>query len=808
MFSGLIQDVRYAIRQLKGSPGTTAVAVFTLALGIGANTSIFSNVNALLLRPFEFPNLDRVVAVWETVQSATSIKASPADFRDWTQQSKSFEHLAAIQSWDANLTGAGVAERAEGYRVTPEFFPLLDVPTVLGRSIGASDLQQGAAPVVVVSYGFWQRHLAADANIVGRNLLLNGKSFTVVGVAGQGGDFPVGAQIWTPLDFTPAETADRTNHYLIVLGRLHKNVSIATAGADLQAIAHRLGEQFPGSNSGHGIRVVSLVEDATTGTRQFVLVLMGAAVFVLLLACVNVANLQLARAAGRQREMAVRLGLGASRWQLIRQLLVESTTLASIGACAGVILSSWEMVLLRGNIPDFIVEHVPGLKNVRLDWRVLAFTIAMAVLSGVISGLAPALRFSRSTAAGALRENARGTSASAGTGKLRAILVTSEMALALVLLVGAGLMVKGFRHLITVEMGFDRSQVLTFRVALPETKYQSDDQVRGYYDRVLRILQSMPGVKSAAAVTSVPSSWSWNWTVYEAEGAPPSKPGEMPTTISQIVTPDFFPTLRVPIIEGRFLTAQDSRDSAPVAVISAALARRAFPGQNAIGKHLTLGGSEHHEPQRLIVGIVGDIRTNPFDSGFDPTAYVPLTQVPGRSSSIVVRTGSDPSAFAAGAMAQLRSVDPDTPAFDVRSLEQVISDNASGVESSARMMLIFGFIALTLSAAGIFAVMAYTVGQRTHEIGVRMALGAQRVDVLRLVVSSALKMGGIGLAIGLVISAMMARALSSALFGVVQIDVSVFAALTALLIAVAGIAAFIPARWATKVDPMQALRYE
>jgi putative ABC transport system permease protein len=535
---------------------------------------------------------------------------------------------------------------------------------------------------------------------------------------------------------------------------------------------------------------------------------MGAAVFVLLLACVNVANLQLARASSRQREMAVRLGLGASRWQLVRQLLVESTTLASIGAFAGIVLSSWGMVLLRGDIPAFIVEHVPGLKNVRLDWRVLAFTIGMALFSGILSGLAPAMRFSRNTAASALRENARGTSATAGAGKLRAILVTSEMALALVLLVGAGLMVKGFHHLITVEMGFDRSQVLTFRVALPETKYQTDDQVRGYYDRVLRNLQSMPGVKSVAAVTSVPSSWSWNWTVYEAEGAPPSKPGEMPTAISQVVTPDFFATLRVPIIEGRFLTAQDSRDSAPVAVISAALARRAFAGQNAIGKHLTLGGSDHHEPERLIVGIVGEVRTNPFDSGFDPTVYVPLTQIPVRSSSIVIRTGSDPNAFAAGAMAQLRSVDPDTPAFDVRSLEQVIADNASGVESAARMMLIFGFIALTLSAAGIFAVMAYTVGQRTHEIGVRMALGAQRVDVLRLVVSSALKMGGIGLAIGLLISGMMARALSSALFGVVQIDVAVFAALTTLLIAVAGFAAFIPARWATKVDPMQALRYE
>lgn len=806
MLGGLIQDVRYAIRQLKNRPGSTAIAVVTLALGIGSNTAIFSNVNALILRPFEFPDLDRVVAVWETVQSTTSVKAAPANFRDWTEQSSSFKNLAAIQGWDANLTGAGVAERAEGYRVTSQFFPLLGMSPRLGRNLGDIDFQQGAAPVVVISYGFWQRHLAADSNIVGKNLLLNGQKFTVVGVAGQGADFPVGAQVWSPIDLGPTGTADRSNHSLAVLGRLKEGGTPSTATADLQRIANRLGAQFPATNQGHGVRVIRLVEDATTGTRQFVLVLMGAAVFVLMLACVNVANLQLALAASRQREMAVRLGLGASRWQLIRQLLVESTVLSLLGASAGILISGWGMALLRGDIPDFIVAHVPGLANVHIDLRVLSFTITIAFVSGILSGLAPALRFSRSTVAGTLKENARGAGASAGAGKLRAILVTSEMALALVLLVGAGLMVKGFRNLINVEMGFDRTRVLTFRVFLPEGKYQTDDQVFGYYDRLLRRLETVPGVQSVAAVSSVPSAWDWNWTVYRAEGAPPAKQGEMPSTVSQIVSPEFFATLRVPLIQGRLLTPEDTRKSTPVAVISATLARKAWPNQDPVGKHLTLGGGEKTEPERLIVGVVGDIRANAFDSEFDPTTYVPLSQVPARSSAFVIRTVAEPRSLATAAATEVRAADPDIPAFDVRSLEQVIADNASGVESSARMMFIFGLVALALASAGIFAVMAYTVGQRTHEIGVRMALGAQRVDVLRLVVSSAVKMGTVGLLIGLAIAAAMARALSSALFGVVQLDLFVFGGLTMLLISVAAIAAYIPARWATKVDPMQALR--
>ncbi len=776
--NGLFQDVIYGLRMMRKSPGVTALAVITLGLGIGANTAIFSNVNALLLRPFAFTDLDRVAVVYETVpkQGADDVKAAPANFRDWTEQNKTFAYLAAVHGWDANLTGQGVAERVEGYQVTADFFTLLGIAPQRGRQIGSADFEHGTAPVVVLSNGFWQRHLGGDP--------------------------------WTPLDLGSTTGTDRENHFLQVIGRVKAGTSIAQAQADLQAIANRLGQRLPNTNAGHGIRVVRLVEDLTFGTRQFVLVLMGAAVFVLLLACVNVANLQLARVSSRQKEMAVRIGLGASRWQLVRQLLVESVLMALLGAGAGVLLAQWGMNLLRRSLPLFIMEHVAGLKHLEIDSRVLWFTLAIAVLSGILAGLVPALRFSRGELSDILKENTRSVSSSSGAGRLRSLLVVSQVALALVLLVGAGLMVTGFRNLLTVEMGFDRTRVLTFHIALPAEKYQKDDQIRAYYDRVLREMQSLPGVESVGCVTSLPSGWSWNWTEYTAEGRPPTSASERPSAISQVVTPDFFRTLRVPLVQGRLITAADREGALPVVVISERMARDNWPGQSPLGKHLKLGRADGAEPERTIVGVVRDVRSSGFDNAPDPTTYVPFAQMPQASSAIVVRASTDPSGLASAVIGRVRSIDPDEPPYDVRSLEQVISDNVSGVESSARMMMIFGFTALVLAATGIFAVMSYSVTQRTHEIGVRMALGARRFDVLKLVVGKAITLAAVGLAIGVSIALMLSYALSSVLFGVIRIDSIVFVLLTFMLAAVAALAAYIPARGATKVDPMQALRYE
>lgn len=808
--TGLIQDVRYGLRLLWRRPGFTAVAVITLALGIGANTTTFSTVNAMLLRPFPFPNLNRIVTVWETApkQDDNHLSPAPANFREWSEQSTQIDQLAAVRGWDANLTGGSVAEHVEGSQVTANFFSLLGMRPQLGRYIGSADFQGGVAPVVVISHRFWQQHLGADPGLVGRQLLLNGQKFIVIGITSADFDFPTGSKVWTPLDLNGTAKEDRENHYLTVFGRLKDGVSVSQAQANLETIAASLGKLYPKTNASHGVRVINTVEDLTFGSRQFVLMLMGAAVFVLLLACANVANLQLARASGRQREIALRAALGASRWHVGRQLLVESVLLALLGSGGALFLSSWWLNIVRRTIPPFIVEHIAGLKHLQIDSRVFLFTLLVAMITGIVAGLAPAWHFSRPNVNDTLKEGSRGGSPTASRGRFRTLLVVSEMALSLVLLVGAGLMVKGFRTLVTNDMGFDRGNVLTFHIVLPEAKYRDKDRIRGFYEQVLRNIQALPGVESAACVTSLPSGWTWNWVDFRAEGKPPASPADMPSVISQVVAPGFFPALRVPLRQGRLLSDQDGPNAPPVVVISETMARQNWPDQNPLGKHIQLGRPQAAQPFRTVVGVVGDVQPVPLDHDPAPTAYVPFAQQPESASAFVVRTSGNPLTFAGPVNAQLHAMDADQPAYDIRSLEQVVSDGLSGIESSAQMMLTFAVCALILAAAGIFAVMAYSVTQRTHEIGVRVALGARRFDMLSLVVGGAMKMAAVGLGIGLVLALLLTRALSSVLFGVVQIDIVTFALLTSLLALVAALAAYIPARWAMRVDPMVALRHE
>ena len=807
----LTQDLKYGLRMLAKSPGFTAVAIVALALGIGANTVMFSSINAMLLRPFAFRDLDRAVDVWETVpsQNRQHLPAAPANFRDWEEQTKGIELLAAIRGWDVNLTGKDLAERLECFQVTANFFPLLGIPAQLGRTIVADNFGTGRNAVVVLSHGFWQRHFGADPTIIGQSVLLSGQKFTVIGVMPSDFDFPVGAEAWVPLDFTLQEASDRANNSLQVFGRLKAGVSTAKAQDDLETIAARLGREYPQTNAGHGVRVMGLVDDLSFGSKQFVGVLMGGAGFVLLLACANVANLLLARVTGRQKEIAVRLALGAGRWQIARQLIVESTLVSLLGGLAGLLLAGWDLDLTGNTLPPFILQHVPGLKHLQADWRVLVFTIVVALLAGILVALAPALHISRPDLNEVLKEGTRSGTTSPSRHRLRSLLVVTEIALALVLLVSAGLMVRGFRNLANEALGFDRSHVLTFRISLAESKYNNAERIRGFYEQLIQKLQSLPSVESAAAVTAVPGGW-WGWssTPYSAEGQPPEALGEIRSAGAQTVTPEFFRALRVPLLKGRFISAQDGPEAPLVVDLSEGLARQIWPHEEAVGKRLRFGRPENNEPWRTVVGVVGGVRPTPWEKQADLTAYFPLAQAPQASTGLVVRTSGDPLALAAAVRSQALALDSEQPPYDLRSLEQLISDDLSGVEYSAQTMIGFGILALVLAAAGIFAVMAYSVLERTHEIGVRMALGARRADVLRLVIGNAAKLAAVGLGLGVAGAWAMTRVLTSLLFGVVRMDLLTFAGLTALLAAVAALAAYVPASWATKVEPMEALRYE
>lgn len=806
----LLQDLRYGFRMLTKSPGVTAVAVLALALGIGSNTSIFTSVNAMLIHPFPFERLDRLVAVWETApqQNEDHLSTAPANFRDWRDQSHSFQELAAGHGWEVNLTGAGAPERVDGYQVTPAFFSLLGMRAEMGRMLSAQDFEAEHTPVIVVGYGFWQERLGANPGVIGSRVRLNGQEHTIVGVMPEDFEYPMGVDVWGPLDLRAAEVTNRTDHYLQVLGRLRPGVSGAQAEADLQTIAGRLARQFPQTNAGHSARAVNLVNELLQGSRQFALVLMGAAGFVLLLACANVANLHLARGSARRKEIAVRLALGASRGRIARQLLIESLLQSLLGAAAGAGLAYAGLEWDRGNIPAFVLHHVPGLKHMHIDGYVLAFTAAIAVAAGILAGLGFAWHASRADMNEALKESARGGGSGSSSHRLRGVLVVTEIALALVLLAGAGLMVKGFRQLMNTYPGYDRRNVLTFRVALPESKYREENRVREFYRQLVERLGGLPGVEAAAATSNLPGQWDWTRTPYATEGQAAAAPGELRLAISQAVTPDVFRVLRIPLLKGRLLTAQDGPDSPRVVVLNASLAQQLWPGENPIGKRVHFGSMESVAPWCTVVGVVARIEPQPLDTTGPPAAYFPLAQLTGRSLALAVRTSGDPMGLAAAARAQVQALDSDQPVYDLRSLDKIIDDDMSGVKISAEMMSVYAAIALVLAGSGVFALMAYSVSQRRHEIGVRMTLGAQSTDVLRLVVGQGLKLTAVGLAIGVPAAWALTRALSSVLLGVIQIDAPVFAGFTLLLALTAALAAYIPARWATKVDPIVALRYE
>ena len=803
-----LNELRYAFRVLFKNPGFAAVAVFTLAVCIAANAAMFSMADAIAFRPFPFKNLDRIVALSETIPQVSPERyaVSPGNFFDWKNLNRAFSQVEAYKGWDAAITGSSGSEQVQGYLVSPGFFSLLGSLQLKGR-VFSSEQGEDDRDQVVVSYKFWQERLGADPNATGRLITLNGLRYTIIAVMPKEFEFPIYAELWTPWFPTLDERNDRTKRDLSVVARLKPGVTLSQAEAEMNNIGDRLAREYPLSNSGRGVSVMLLREISDPYARRYMAVLMGAVAFLLLLACANVANLQLARGAMRRKEMALRLAIGASRGRLARQLLTEGLLLSLCGAALGMPLALSGLALIKTNLPNLVARHVPSLMHAHLDVRMLVFTVAAAILTGIASTLPAALQASPDRLAEALKESARGFSGSDRTG-LRSALVISEVAFAVVLLIGAGLMVNGSRHLASTKPGIDPTHVLTFHVTLRGIQYREEYQQANFYKEMLRRFNAIPGIQSAAVVSELPALGDSRSSpvVIEGQTLDTTKPSLLAEV--RITSDDYFRTMAIPIREGRAFTSQDAADAQPVALASANAARRFWPGKDVLGRSLQLVAADFPATPLTVVGIVGDVSHFYLDSEVRPTIYVPYTQHPIRALNFVVQSDAPFEQSASRVRAAARAVDASQQAYDFQSLSRFFTDLSGAIGVITALMEVFAVIALALSAAGVYAVMAYSVAQRSQEIGIRMALGADPKDVWKLVVGKALRMVGIGLVIALPVAFGLSRVMVSALSGIIALDPVAFLTFAALPAAMAVLASYLPARRATSIDPLVALRLD
>ncbi|MCU1238597.1 MAG: hypothetical protein JWP63_6564 [Candidatus Solibacter sp.] len=807
----LWQDVRYGERMLRKSPGFAATAILTLALGIGVTTAVFSICDSLLWKPIALPHMESLVVVLQRDPADANQwdSTSPADTEDVRRQATAIENLASWQQGRANIVGStGESERVQQILVSANFFTTIGVQPALGRAFQPGEDQPGREREVILSDRLWKRRFAADPAIVGKTIRLDDQNFLVTGVMPATYDFPMATELWTPMALAPARAASRRNSDLQSIARLRPGRTIEQAAGELDRIAAQLEKSYPDTNKGRRFVVWAAHRYMVDyETQQYSMMLLGSVIFVLLIACANVANLQFARATGRLREVALRTALGASRWRVIGQLVTESMLLSLAGAALGMLVAWWGIGLMKGGMPPEIQRFILGWKDIGLDSRTLLFALTASVASGILAGLAPAWQCSRPNLTSALKDGGRGASSGGSHHRLRNFLVGAEVALAVVLLVGAGLMVRGFRTLVDYGRRLEPSTLLTLRLALTDNKYHEPFQRAAFYRDVLDRIRAIPGVRSVTAVSALPYSDHSSGRGFTIEGRPVD-PGQLPTGMYQATTPAYFDTVRLPLRAGRFLTDSDGADAPKVVLVSERMAQRWWKNESPVGKHIRLGAADSKSPWLTIVGVVGDIVHNPYDREPRRTLYVPMAQAPQLYMDIGVRTAGDPLPIAPAVTAAVRAVDSEVPVDEMRTMERQIFNRAIGLNYMAVLMGIFGLLALCLSAIGVYGVMAYMVAEQTHDIGIRMALGAERQNVLAMIFRRGMTTIAVGLLVGLPVAWAFARLMSSLIFGVTANDPATFIAITVALLAAAALAIYIPARRATRIDPIIALRYE
>ncbi|MBI1761613.1 MAG: ABC transporter permease [Acidobacteria bacterium] len=801
----LWQDLRFGARMLLKQPGFTLIAIVTLALGIGANAAIFSVVNTVLLRPLPFKEPERLVLLRETkLPQFPEFAVSPANFLDWQKQNTSFERLVGMRPVNLNLTGTGDPERLRGLSVTEGMVALLGIQPQLGRGFLPEEHQPGKSNVVLLSHALWQRRFGGDPKIVNQTISLDGQSYTVTGVMPATFHFwERDTELWTPISFTTQQAQNRGGHNLSrVVGQLKPGVTFEQARTEMVTIAGRLAAQYPEVSTGSNVMLMPLLDFTVRRIKPALLVLLAAVAFVLLIACANVANLLLARAAGRQKELAIRTAMGAGRGRVVRQLLTESMLLSLAGGVAGLLLATWGTRLLLALAPP----NLPRLSDVSLDGRVLAFTALVTLLTGVIFGLIPAWQATRPNLNETLKDAGRG-STEGGRQFVRNGLVVLEVAAALVLLVGAGLMIKSFWRLQQVDPGFNPDKAMIATVSLPKRKYPEEPQQVAFFQQLLEKVSTLPGVQSAGAITVMPLSDDDFVLGFDIGGRPPLPPGAGQSTNYYSVSADYFKTMGIPLRRGRLFTERDTKDAPHVALINETMAQRIFPNEDPLGKRINFKGGDKPDWYE-IVGIVGDVKHYGLAQQTTLQTYEPYTQQTFSTMTLVARTTGDPLALSAAIRNAVLSLDKEQPVSSLRTLDQLVSTSIEQQQFSMLLLGVFAAVAMLLAAVGIYGVLSYAVTQRTHEIGIRMALGAGQREVLRLVVGQGMRLTLLGVATGLVAAFALTRLMAALLFSVSATDPLTFAAIAVLLLLVAFVACWIPARRATQVDPLIALRAE